>query len=112
MGFCRLKRLDCFESSGYQLGHKAFYVLKDSDVIVSLKTVDEHKHLKPAALHSMLHCRGLLPSSLVTDLNVIKCGVLSSICCNGTDTKMETLERATNSHEEMDNEIGNHNVSV
>lgn len=108
----RLKRLDCFESSGYRLGHKAFYVLKDTDVVVALKSADDHKPIKPAAIHSLLHCQGLLPTSLLVDGSCLKWDVQSYVSSNKTSIKMETSENGFGGTEVMDNNVGNHEVSV
>jgi len=93
----RLKRLDCFQSSGYQLGHKAYYVLKDSDVVITRK-----HHIKPCDVHEILSSQGLLPSSLAFNQKLIQETVVQShetdkiaeekdeICVNG-DVVMEDI---------------------
>ena len=58
----RLKRLDCFQSSGFQLGHKAFYTLKESDIVIT-----RQHHIKRRDVHEILSSQGLLPSSLAFD---------------------------------------------
>jgi len=94
----RVKKLDCFSACNYQIGDRAYYLLKPEDRLISLGS--SVRCDKPAVLHTFLHQRGLLPvnshnesdmkveektsSELATDVSAADASTVSDGIVSGT----------------------------